>query len=173
ELTTGLYMVNSAGYHGAEGLHVLEIASKGAKVGAAELGTVADAVTTALNAYHMGSAGAAAATNALIGAEKQGKTNMEALAGSLSKVAPAAAVAGVSLNEVLAAMSTMTAQGTSADISATYLRQTILQLSNPTAKAALEMKALGLNAIDVSQNLGRNGLASTLEMLTNAIQAKM
>jgi TP901 family phage tail tape measure protein len=173
ELTTGLYMVNSAGYHGAEGLKVLELSAMGAKVGAAELGTVADAVTTALNAYHMGASGAAAAINALIGAEKQGKTNMEALAGSLSKVAPAAAVAGVGLNEVLAAMSTMTAQGTSADIAATYLRQTILQLSNPTQKAAMEMRSLGLNAIDVSMSLGKNGLAATLELLTNAIKSKM
>lgn len=173
ELTTGLYMVNSAGYHGAEGLKVLELSAMGAKVGAAELGTVADAVTTALNAYHMGADGAASAINALIGAEKQGKTNMEALAGSLSKVAPAAAVAGVGLNEVLAAMSTMTAQGTSADIAATYLRQTILQLSNPTQKAAMEMRSLGLNAIDVSMSLGKNGLAATLELLTNAIKSKM
>lgn len=173
ELTAGLYMVNSAGYHGADGLHVLEIAAKGAKVGAAELGTVADAVTTALNAYHMGAGGAAEAMNALIGAEKAGKTNMEALASSLATVAPAAAVAGVKLNEVLAAMATMTAQGTSAANAATYLRQTILQLSNPTGKAAQEMKSLGLDATQVSLNLGKNGLAATLTMLTDAIATKM
>lgn len=172
-LNAGMYLVESAGYHGADGLNVLRIAAEGAKVGNADMATVADAVTTALNAYGMGAGGAAAATNALIAAEGEGKTNLEALAGSLSTVAPIAATAHVSLNEVLAAMATMTAQGTPAANAATYLRQAIGQLSAPSGKAQQEMQSLGLSAITVSQNLGKNGLASTLDMLTNAIESKM
>lgn len=173
DLAAGMYLVESAGFHGAAGLNVLKIAAQGAKVGNADMATVADAVTTALNAYHIGADGAAAATNALIAAEGQGKTNLEALAGSLSTVAPIASLAHVSLNELVAAMATMTAQGTPAADAATYLKQTIGQLSNPTAKARAEMKALGLDATAVSMNLGKNGLASTLTMLTDAITAKM
>jgi TP901 family phage tail tape measure protein len=173
ELNAGMYLVESAGFHGAEGLRVLTVAAQGAKVGNADMATVADAVTTALNAYRMGADHAAEATNALIAAEGQGKTNLEALAGSLSTVAPIAAQAHVSLNEVLGAMATMTGEGTSAANAATYLRQTIGALSNPSGKAAQEMKSLGLNATQVSLNLGKNGLASTLLMLTDAIQSKM
>jgi TP901 family phage tail tape measure protein len=173
ELNAGMYLVESAGFHGAEGLKVLQYAAEGAKVGNADMATVADAVTTALNAYRLGADHAAEATNALIAAEGQGKTNLEALSGSLATVAPIAAVAHVSLNEVLAAMATMTGEGTDAASAATYLKQTIGQLSNPTGKAAQEMKSLGLNATQVSMNLGKNGLASTLTMLTDAIQAKM
>ncbi len=173
DLAKGLYTVNSAGFHGAAGIDVLKIAAMGARVGAADLNTTVDAVTTALNAYHMGADQAAQATNALIAAEGQGKTTLEALAGSLSKVAPTAAVAHVSLNEVLGAMATMTAQGTPAAVAATYLNQTIKALAHPTNVAKLEMEALGLSSIKVSQNLGQNGLASTLKMLTDAIQSKM
>lgn len=173
ELTSALYTVESAGYHGAAALSVLDAAAKGAKVGNAELATVADAVTTSLNAYHLGASGAVAVTNALIGAESQGKTTMEALAGSLATVLPTAAAAGVGLNEVLGAMSTMTAEGTTADNAATYLRMTIGQLSNPSNKAAQEMKNLGLSATQVGLNLGKNGLASTLTMLTDAIEKHM
>lgn len=173
DLNAGMYLVESAGYHGAAGLDVLRAAAEGAKVGNADMATVADAVTTALNAYAMGSDHATEATNALIAAEGEGKTNLEALAGSLSTVAPIAAAAHVRLNEVLAAMATMTAEGTPAADAATYLKQTIGQLSNPTAKAALEMKGLGLSAVQVATNLSKNGLASTLNMLTDAIQAKM
>jgi TP901 family phage tail tape measure protein len=172
-LTAALYTVESASYHGADALTVLHAAAEGAKVGNAELATVADAVTTSLNAYHLGAKGAVDVTNALIGAESQGKTTMEALAGSLATVLPTAAAAGVGLNEVLGAMSTMTAEGTSADNAATYLRMTIGQLSNPSNKAAQEMKNLGLSATQVGQNLGKNGLASTLTMLTNAIEKHM
>ncbi|WP_280695465.1 phage tail tape measure protein [Kitasatospora sp. GP82] len=173
ELTAGLYQVESAGYHGADALNVLKMSAMGAKVGAADLKTVADAVTTGLNAYKLGAGQAAEVTNALVAAEGQGKTTMEELAGSLSTILPSAAAAHVGLHEVLGAMSTMTSQGTPAAVAATYLRQTIGALENPSGKAAQEMKSLGLSSVQVSQNLGKNGLASTLEMLTNAIQAKM
>lgn len=173
ELTSSLYTVESAGYHGAGALDVLRVAAKGAKVGAAELPPVADALTTALNAYKLSASDATTVMNALVATEAHGKTNMEALAGSMSAILPVASAAKVGMNEVLGAMATMTAQGTSADVAATYLRQTIGQLSNPTGKAAQEMRGLGLDSVKVSQNLGKNGLASTLTMLTDAIQAKM
>ncbi|WP_344462742.1 phage tail tape measure protein [Kitasatospora kazusensis] len=173
QLTAGLYTVESASFHGADALTVLRNSAMGAKVGAADLSTVTDAVTTALNAYKMGAGDAAAVTNSLIATEAEGKTNLEALAGSMASVLPAASAAHVGLQEVLGAMATMTAQGTPAAVAATYLRQTIGALSNPSGKAAQEMQSLGLKAIDVSQNLGKKGLASTLEMLTDAIQSKM
>ena len=173
ELTTGLYTVESAGYHGSDALNVLKVSAMGAKVGAAELGPVTDAVTTALNAYSLKATDATGVMNALVATEGQGKTTMEALAGSMSSILPVASAAHVGLNEVLGAMATMTAQGTSADVAATYLRQTIGQLSNPSAKAAQEMRGLGLSSIQVSQNLGKNGLAATLTELTDAIQSKM
>ena len=173
QLTTGLYTVESAGYHGADALTVLKTSAMGAKVGAAELGTVTDAVTTALNAYKMGAADSVPVMNALVATEAEGKTNMEALAGSMASILPVAAAAHVGLNEVLGAMATMTAQGTSADVAATYLRQTIGQLSNPTAKAATTMKGLGLSATQVAQDLGTHGLAYTLNELTTAISQHM
>lgn len=173
ELTKGLYMTESAGYHGADALKVLKTAAQGAKVGAADLNTTTDAATTAMNAYKTGAGGVTEVMNALIATEGEGKTNLEALAGSMSSILPVAAAAHVRLNEVLGAMATMTAQGTPAAVAATYLRQTIGQLSNPSGKAAREMDSLGLSAVQVGQNLGKKGLASTLTMLTDAIQKKM
>ncbi|MGW7424429.1 phage tail tape measure protein [Streptomyces sp. NPDC054813] len=173
ELTKGLYMTESAGYHGADALKVLKTAAMGAKVGAADLNTTTDAATTAMNAYKTGAGSVTDVMNSLIATEAEGKTNLEALAGSMSTILPVAAAAHVGLHEVLGAMATMTAQGTPAAVAATYLRQTIGQLSNPSQKAATEMKNLGLDAVQVGQNLGKHGLASTLTMLTDAIQKKM
>ncbi|MFC1410514.1 phage tail tape measure protein [Streptacidiphilus sp. N1-12] len=173
DLTSGLYTVESASFHGADALTVLKNSAMGAKVGAADLATVTDAVTTGLNAYHMGASQAATVTNELIATESEGKTNMEALAGSMASILPTASAAHVGIQEVLGAMATMTAQGTPAAVAATYLRQTIGMLSNPSAKAASEMKDLGLNSVQVAQNLGKRGLASTLTELTDAIQKKM
>lgn len=173
DLTSGLYMVESAGYHGSDALKVLKTSAQGAKVGAADLATVTDAVTTAMNAYKLGAGDTVQVMNALVGTEAEGKTNLEALAGSMSGILPVAAAAHVKLNEVLGAMATMTSQGTDARVAATYLRQTIGNLANPTAKASATMKGLGLSSVEVQKSLGKNGLASTLTMLTDAIKTKM
>lgn len=173
QLTGGLYKVESAGFHGADALTILKTSAQGAKVGAADLVTVADAVTTAMKDYSLQSSDATKVMNSLIATEANGKTTLEALAGSLATVSPIAATAHVGLNEVLGAMSTMTSLGTDAASAATYLKQTIGMLAKPTGSAAQEMKSLGLDSVEVSKNLGTNGLASTLTMLTDAIQSKM
>jgi TP901 family phage tail tape measure protein len=173
ELAKGMYLIESAGFHGANGLNVLKAAAEGARAGNAEMATVADALTTAMNAYHLPASRAIAVTNQLIKTEQSGKLTMEQLASSLGSVVPAAATAHISLSEVLGAIATMTNQGTDAANATTYLRQTILQLSNPTAKARTEMQGLGLSSIDISKNLGKRGLTGTLEILTEAIEKKM
>ena len=173
ELAKGMYPIESAGYHGAAGLQVLHAAAEGVRVSGADLATVADGLTTAMNDYHIPAEQAALTTSKLVTAVSLGKTHMQDLAGALATVLPIASTAKVGLDQVLGAMSTMTALGTPAADAATYLKQTIAQLSNPTAKAAHEMKGLGLSSIDISSHLGQRGLTGTLEVLTNAIKSKM
>ena len=173
ELAKGMYNVESAGFHGAAGLKILTAAAEGAKVGNASMATVANAVTSALNAYHLSGDQATSVTNNLIAAVGQGKMHMEDLAGALGTILPAASTARVSLAQVTGAIATMTMQGTPAADAATYLRQTLLQLENPSAKAKMEMQALGLSSIDVSTHLGERGLTGTLTILTDAIKSKM
>ena len=173
QLAAGLYVINSAGFHGAAGLTVLRAAAEGAKTENADLGTVTDGVTTLMNDYHQSAGQAALVTSKMVTATSLGKTTFQDLAGSLHTVSPAADAAHISMNEVLGAMATMTAKGTPAADAATYLRQTILQLENPSHKASDEMAALGLSSIDVSKNLGARGLTGTFTLLTDAIQKKM
>src|SRR5579872_3065422 len=110
DLTDGMYMIESAGYHGAAGLLVLKAAAEGAKVGNASLADVANGVTTAMTDYAKSGLTAAQATNDLIASVANGKTHMGDLANSLSNILPTASAAGVGLTDVLAAMSTMTSE---------------------------------------------------------------
>ncbi|RJQ68076.1 phage tail tape measure protein [Pseudonocardiaceae bacterium YIM PH 21723] len=173
DLSTAMYTVESAGYHGAEGLKVLEAASKGARIEGADAKEVADAVSSALNDYHLSADHAAEVTNTLIAAVGRGKTTMQELSSAMPNVMAAAAAAGVSFQEASSALATMTMHGTEAATAGTYLRQVILGLENPTAKARKVMGDLGLDANKVSQNLGKNGLASTIEMVENAINTHL
>src|SRR5215469_3077661 len=91
DLVAGLYMIESAGYHGKAGLDVLKASAQGAKVGNADLMTVASAVTTVMHDYAGSHISAAQATNMLIATTADGKTHMEDLAGSIATVLPAAA----------------------------------------------------------------------------------
>jgi TP901 family phage tail tape measure protein len=173
ELAKGMYLIESAGYHGASGLQVLKAATQGAKAEGASFETVANAVTSAMNAYHLPASKAVSVTNQLVATVASGKMRMEDLAAAIGGVLPVAATAGLSLAQVGGAMATMSAQGTPAAVAATYLRQTIGQLENPTKKARNEMAALGLSATDIALNLGKRGLTGTLDILTEAIEKKM
>jgi TP901 family phage tail tape measure protein len=171
QLTDGMFMIESAGYHGAAGLDVLRAAAEGAKVGAADLGTVADGVTTVMVDYSKTHISAAQATNTLIAAVAQGKTHMQDLASSIATVLPAAAASRVGLNDVMGAMAQMTSEGVPAANAATFLRQTLLALDAPGGKAAKTLNEIGLTTEQVSGAM-QQSLPGALAMIEEHIAAK-
>ena len=173
ELAKGLYTIESAGFHGAAGLKVLKAAAEGAAVGNASMGTVADATTTVLNAYGLSAQHSASVVDQLIAIEKTGKSHMEDVAASLSAVVPIAAAAHLSFAQVGGALSTMTAQGMSAEQGSQDLAHAIRALENPNSVAVNEMQQLGINSNDLAKNLGKRGLTGTLSILTETILKNM
>lgn len=174
ELTAGMNTIESAGFHAANGgLTVLQDAAEGAKVGGADLGTMADALTSDLNAYGQSASSAAADTDEMIATVAAGKLHMQDLASSISTVLPVAAAAKLSYAQVGGALATMTAQGVSAQQGTQDLASTIRALQNPNNVAISTMQQLGLSATDVSQNLGSRGLTGTLQLLSQAVAQHM
>lgn len=171
QLTDGMYMIESAGFHGADGLKVLQAAAEGAKVGNADLGTVADATTTLLKDFAGTGLNASQAVNALITTVASGKTHMEDLAASLSHVAPTASAVGISLEDMLAAMATMTGEAVPAADAATYLRQAIIALEAPGKKAKDTLKSIGLTSTEVSDAM-KQSLPEALQMITDHLKKK-
>jgi TP901 family phage tail tape measure protein len=169
KLSDAMYHIESAGYHGSQGLTLLKVAAEGAKVGGADFETVAKTLTGTMNAYNMTGDQATSMMNALIATVGAGDMRMQDLASSLGNVAPLAAAAGISFDQVGGAIATMTAQNMSAQQASQDLANTIRSLSNVQGPARDEMQAMGVDANDVSQNLGKRGLTGTLEILTTAI----
>lgn len=170
DLGMAFYNVNSAGFRAADGIEVTRVAAMGARVGAADLYATVDGLTSIMNAYQMSSDQASRAMNVLIGTEVYGKATLEELAKAFPTVATAAATAGIKLEELGGAMAAMTNGGLKADVAATYLRQTIIQMSAQTPKAERTMAKLGLKAIDVAKTLGEKGLGAAINLLTGAIK---
>jgi len=174
DLSKGMYLIESAGYHGADGLSVLKASAEGAAVGGAQMATVADAVTTALHDYALPASKAAQVTSALVETVAMGKTNLTDLATSIGKVMPTASALGISLQQVTGAMATMTNAGLSARFAAQHLNTTLLALSAPNAVAAKSMVSVGLSAQQVKNTLdGPGGLSAALTLIEQHVSSTL
>lgn len=164
QLTNGMFQIESAGYRGADGLNVLQSAAEGAKVGNADLGVTANAVTTVMKDYNISAKHAGDAMNFLTAIVQNGKTTLQDLAGSMSTVLPVASSVGVKLIDVGGAMATMTGEGVPAANAATYLRQMIMSLAAPASAGAKSLLAIGLTSQQVSSDM-KKSLPDTLKMI--------
>ncbi|MFI2202664.1 phage tail tape measure protein [Streptomyces sp. NPDC020192] len=173
ELSDGMYMVESAGFHGASGLNVLKAAAEGARAEQAPLPEVTNAVTSALKSYHLPASAAVQITNQMIAAVGHGKMTFGEFAGSLSTVLPIAASAHLSFAQVGGAIATLTNHGTSAREATQELAFTIRSLQAPNNVAVQEMQRLGISSNDVSTKLGQRGLTGTIDMLQKAVLSHM
>lgn len=173
QLTQAMYMIESGGQHGAAGLEVLKAAAQGAKTENADLATVADAVTSAMTDYHLPASQAADVTSKLVAATGQGKTTFQDLAGAMSAILPKASAAGISLNEILGDLASMTEHGISAQQASENLADAVSHLQSPTQAMSKEMAALGLNSTELSQHLGQTGLSGTIQEIAAAIRRDM
>lgn len=173
QLSDGMYIVESAGFHGAQGLQVLSAAAEGARAEQTDLKEVADAVTSALRDYGKGSDQAALYTSKLVAAVGAGKANFGEFTGALHSVLPVASAAKISLDDILGAMASMTVHGMSAEQSAQNLAHTIGHLQTVTAPQAKELALLGINARQLSDDLSTKGLTGAVQEVAAAIQSKM
>lgn len=165
-MAQGMFMIESAGYHGKAGLDVLKSAAEGAATGGAEMETVASALTTAMTDYNIPATRANAVTSALIETVASGKMHLQDLASSLGKVMPQASALGLSFQDVTGALATMTNAGLSARLASQHLSNTLLALSAPSTTATAAMSQVGLTSQQVKDALdGPGGLGAALSLI--------
>ena len=145
ELLAASYDVASAGFtEAAEASQVLEASALGAVGGMSELGTVADAVTSVLNAFGLESDKAAKIVDGFIQTQNDGKIIVDQYARQIGRIAPTASAAGISIDELNAAIATITAQGVPVEQTFTGLNQAIVSILKPTGEAEKIAKKLGI-----------------------------
>jgi TP901 family phage tail tape measure protein len=166
KLAEGLYYVVSAGFTASDALKVLEVAAMDATVGLTDTQTVADGLTSAMNAYSYSAKDAYKVSDILTAAVTAGKMEWSQLAKSIGTAAVQGSTAGVSLNEVASAIATMTRSGLTAQRASMGTATLMRSLMNPTAGATKQMAALGVK-FD-SNTLKSKGLMGTLQMLSKA-----
>jgi TP901 family phage tail tape measure protein len=140
-----LYQIISAGAtNAADANRILEQSNKLAVAGVADLKTAADGITSVLNAYGKSSAEAERVSDSFFAAVRAGKTTVDELAGSIGKVAPIAATAGVGFEELSATIATLTQGGVATEQAVTQIRAVLNSVIKPTKEARDAAEALGL-----------------------------
>ena len=123
------YQAVSAGVSTDNLSSFMDTASKAAIGGVTDLETAVDGLTSVINAYGKDVMSAETASDLMFTTVRLGKTTFGELADSLFNVVPTAVGAGVSFNDVSAALAGMTAQGVPTSVATTQLRQAIVELS--------------------------------------------
>jgi len=159
-----LYQIYSATFYGAEAMHILEEGAKGAVAGLAELKPTVDMLTTVLNAYRFSAEETTHINDLLFTAIRYGKTTLPELSHQFGRLAGVAAPVGASIEDMTAAIATLTRQGIMTDWAITSLRQTLMQFIKPTKNLKDALLALGYES--GSAMVKHYGFAGALREIT-------
>lgn len=169
EAAKALYQIVSAGHDGADGMKVLEVSAKAAVGGVTDTATAADAITTLLNAYKLDVAEAENLSDQLFTTVRLGKTSFGELGKSIAQVAPVSAAYGVEIDQVLAAVATLTKQGTPTAQTMTQIRASIIAVSKVLGDGAFDNRTYQEALAEVARQAG--GSESKLRELVPEVEA--
>lgn len=162
ELAEALYFIRSAGVTGAAAMEALEYSAKGAAAGLGSTVEVADAITSAMNAYGTEVLSAAEATDVLVNAAREGKAEPAELAKQFGRLLPVAAELGISFNDVGAGLAFLSRTSGDAALSATGLGAIMNKLLKPSQQGAELLAEYGMSAETVRKSIAEKGLLGTL-----------
>ena len=173
DITKATYQAISAGIDPGQVVDFLDAASKAAVAGNTTLTASVEALTTAVNAFASQGVTAAQASDVLFATVKAGVTTFDELNASLGQ-ASAVAAYGVSLEEVGAAVASLTKLGFSTSDAITRINGAVKAIANPVGAAAAQFKRLGVEVgIDRLQAVGLAGVLADIEKATGGSAAQI
>lgn len=168
ELAEALFFITSAGFEGQEALDVLEASARAAAAGLGETKNVADAVTSAVNAYGIENLNAAKATDILVATVREGKAEASSIAGALGQILPVAAELGIEFEELGGTIAALTRIGLGADQASTALGATMSALQKITPDAEKALNEFGLTGSGLRKTIRDEGLLVGLQQMNDA-----
>lgn len=161
KITTALANAIGSGVDWSKSLDLIATAEKLAVSTRSDLDSTTKVLVSTLNSYGMEISDAGGLSDLFFKIIDEGDISMSDLAASFAKVAPIAKISGVSLQEVGAAIATLTASGIKPAESIEYLRGAISNIISPSSQAKDLAAELGIEFS--AQGLAANGLAGTLQ----------
>lgn len=167
KLADGLYHLESLGLRGAQAMDALKTSAQAADLGIADMEGVTNALGAAIVTGIKGTQNMQQAMGLLDATIGQGNMRMDDMVAALGTgILPAAKNFGLTLQDVGAALATLTDNGMRADESATRLRMTFSLIAAPTKKAKDALAEIGLGAYQLANDMrGPNGLVTAVDDL--------
>lgn len=117
-----------------------------------DLASVSDIVTDSLTAFGMSAKDSAHFADVLAAAMSNSNTDVAGLGEAFKYVGPVAGAFGYTVEDVSVALGTMANAGIKGSSMGTALRQSLVQLTSPSEKAAMYMDAFGISLFDANGN---------------------
>lgn len=171
ELAEALYFLRSSGLEGAEAMEALEASAQASAAGLGDTATVADVVSSAMNAYATSGMDAAEAMDVLVATARAGKAEPAELAASLGRVLPVATELGVTFQDVGGAVASFSQTGSDASGSVTLLSNVLMKLLKPSQQANEMLAGVGMSVQSIRESIQERGLLGTLQMLSDKLGA--
>jgi len=172
ELADALYFLSSAGLKAEEIMPALEASAKASAVGLGETADVANIVASALNAYSGSGLTAAAATDVLVAAVREGRAEPEEFANALGRILPIASTVGVTFDQVAASMAALSNIGLDVNEGVTAMRGVLQAIAAPGTQAAAALDQLGLSSQQLLDAIAEDGIIGALRLLDEAAKTQ-
>lgn len=169
EAVKAMYMIHSATFYNKAAFDILKASIRGAAAGLSDVIPTARMLTAILNAWGMSADNVNHINDLLFTTIRYGVTTMPELVSSFGRLAGIAAPAGASIEEMTAAIATLTRQGIQTDWAVTALRQSIMQFIKPTKDLKEVIHALGYET--GVQLIRENKFAGALKLVTDYAEA--
>jgi TP901 family phage tail tape measure protein len=171
EVAEGLYFIRSAGLAGQTALDALDVSARAATAGLGTTAAVADAVTSAINAYGEANITAAQAGDVLAATAREGKAEAAELAPQFGRLLPIAAELGITFDEVGAGMAFLSRSSGDAALSAPQLSGVMAKIIEPGQEGAEALERIGSSGEKLRQSVKDRGLLPTLMDLREQLEA--
>ena len=166
-LAEGLYDLVSSGFSAEEAIGILHKSALAASAGLTTTEVATKAVAAALNAYELPARKAGQISDQLFETVNRGVLTFDQLATTIGDVLPFASQMNVGLDQVGAAISTMTKGGLSAAESTTRLKNTLVTLLKPGKDLAKTLKSMGTTGEELVRKKGLQGALEAILATTD------
>ena len=145
EAGAAAYEILSSGFSKtSDVMAILKASTLGAAGGFTDIKTVADAATSIMNSFGLEADKVTEIVDQMIQTQNDGKIVVGQYAQSIGRLAPTFAVAGLSIEEMNAAISALTSKGAPVETTISGLNQAVKSIIKPTDEAKKVAAALGI-----------------------------
>ncbi len=145
ESAEALFFLASAGFEVEEQISALSGVTNLAAAGAIDLGTAADFTASTIRAFSLDAAEATRIADSFASANATSNTTVAQLGEAMKFAAPVASTLGFTVEETVAALTSLADIGLKSTMAGTTLRQALISMINPSAEAEKVMTKLGIS----------------------------